>query len=218
MHRTTMDGVLSSLKKKGYTFSTVIDVGASDGRWSESAMKYFPNAKYLLIEAQEVHRQPLTEFQTKHSNVRFVLSAAAERAGQIYFDASDPFGGQAAAIPSASHALSVQATTLDDEVARGGYSGPYLIKFDTHGYESSILRGAEKVLQHTDVIIMECYNFKIADESLMFYEMCAYLNELGFRCVDLADPMHRPYDGNFWQIDLVFSKKNRPEFQYVRYQ
>lgn len=31
---------------------TVIDVGASNGCWSERMMRHFPDAEYLLVEAQ----------------------------------------------------------------------------------------------------------------------------------------------------------------------
>ncbi|MCX7049019.1 MAG: hypothetical protein NTX50_26480 [Candidatus Sumerlaeota bacterium] len=34
---------------------------------------------------------------------------------------------------------------------------------------------------------------------------------------DLADPLHRPRDGSFWQMDLVFVKKDRPEFTINKY-
>jgi hypothetical protein len=40
----------------------------------------------------------------------------------------------------------------------------------------------------------------------------------GFRCIDLVDPMHRPHDDSLWQMDLVFARKDRPEFSYRGYE
>jgi len=64
---------------------------------------------------------------------------------------------------------------------------------------------------------MECYNFRISPDCLTFPEMCAWLGERGFRCIDLFDPLHRPRDDSFWQMDLVFVRDDRPEFSYQSY-
>ena len=93
----------------------------------------------------------------------------------------------------------------------------YFMKLDTHGFEVPILDGASQTLTETDVIIMECYNFRIAPECLLFFEMCDYLKGFGFRCIDLVDPHHRPYDDSLWQMDLVFVRENRPEFLHPSY-
>jgi hypothetical protein len=108
-------------------------------------------------------------------------------------------------------------TTVDNEVSSRAWTGPYLLKFDTHGFELPILKGALKTLQDTAVVVMECYNFRIAPECLTFHEMCAYLGGLGFRCIDLVDPMYRPHDDALWQMDLVFLRQTRPEFTYTEY-
>ena len=38
----TMDGAFRSILQRKHSFNTVIDVGASDGRWTDALMKYFP--------------------------------------------------------------------------------------------------------------------------------------------------------------------------------
>jgi len=47
--------------------------------------------------------------------------------------------------------------------------------------------------------------------------MCRYLGERGFRCIDLVDPLYRRRDDAFWQMDLVFIRKDRPEFSHQGY-
>ncbi len=213
----TMKCAFRAIAQRKHSFNTVIDVGASNGTWSGSLMRYFPLCQYLLIEAQPVHERALKQFSSKHKNVQFVLAAAGETPGQIYFDASDPFGGQPSYTQYSSNNIQVPVTTIDNEILSTRLTGPYLIKLDTHGFEVPILKGACRTLTETDVIIMECYNFRIAPECLLFFEMCHYLKGFGFRCIDLVDPLHRPYDGSFWQMDLVFVKDNRPEFSYLEY-
>lgn len=215
--RSTMDSAFRALKSRGHAFNTVVDIGASTGIWSEALMQHFPAPRYLLIEAQPVHEAALREFCARHANAQFVLAAAGEKSGHIFFDAGDPFSGQASATRTSTANIQLPVTTVDREVRERKLNGPYLLKFDTHGFEVPILKGAAETLSKTDVIIMECYNFKIAPECLTFDEMCRYLGNLGFRCIDLVDAMHRPYDDAFWQMDLVFVRQTRPEFAYHQY-
>lgn len=213
----TMDTAFQAIAKRNHNFNTVIDIGASNGMWSAALMKYFPQCQYLLVEAQPVHTEELNQFSNLNNNAHIVLAAAGENPGQIYFDASDPFGGQASYIPYESNNLQVPVTTIDHEIQTRRLTGPYLLKLDTHGFEVPILKGASQTLTEAEVIIIECYNFKIAPECLLFFEMCEYMKGLGFRCIDLVDTLHRPYDDSFWQMDLVFIKESRPEFSYLSY-
>jgi FkbM family methyltransferase len=213
----TMKSVVQKLAER-HQINTIIDVGASNGMWTKMALDYFPKSNYLLVEAQPVHLDALTEFVSTHLNVEFVLAAAGDKQGQIYFNAGDPFGGQASYAPYENYNIAVPVTTIDCEVNSLGLSGPYLLKLDTHGFEIPIFEGASATLEKTEIIVVECYNFKISPECLLFYEMCEYLNGKGFRCIDLADPMWRPYDNAFWQMDLIFIKKDNPQFSYSNYQ
>ena len=217
LDRSTMDGAFRALASRKHPIGTVIDIGASNGSWSEALMRHLPSCRYLLIEAQPVHEPALREFCARHANAEFVLAAAGEREGRIHFDASEPLSGQASNTTFASNDIEVPVVTLDAVLRARKLAGPYLLKFDTHGYEVPILNGAAETLARTDVIIMECYNFRIAPEGLTFHEMCGYLAQRGFRCIDLVEPMHRPYDDSFWQMDLVFVRESRPEFSYEGY-
>lgn len=212
----TMRGAVRTLAEKHH-INTIIDVGASNGSWTKMALEYFPDSSYLLVEAQPVHLAALTECVSNLPNVQFVLSAAGDRQGHIYFDAEDPFGGQASNTPYKHNNIVVPVTTIDHEVKSRGLSGPYLVKLDTHGFELPIFRGAAQILKETEIVIVECYNFKISPECLLFYEMCEYLEAVGLRCIDLADPLWRPYDNAFWQMDMIFIKKNSPQFSYSDY-
>lgn len=211
--RSTMEHALQTIGRRSHDAQTVVDIGASDGRWSADLMRYLPTKKYLLVEAQPIHEPRLKVFCQAHPNAQFVLAAAGERQGSLFFDASDPFGGQASLTPF-QDAIEVPVTTIDHEVQTRSLSGPFILKFDTHGFELAILRGAVETLRATDVVVMECYNFQIAPECLLFFEMCEHLRGLGFRPVDLVDPMHRPYDDSFWQMDIVFVREDRPEFRH----
>jgi FkbM family methyltransferase len=197
---------------------TVIDIGASDGRWSKEAMDAFPGASYLLIEAQQgPHEVGLRKFCQEHPNAKYVLAAAGERTGTIHFDGSDPFGGVASETPCGANDIEVLVTTIDTQVEQRRLEAPFLIKLDTHGFEVPILKGAAQSLKSTNMLIIEAYNFKLCDGCLRFHELCAYMDGLGFRCSDIFDVYHRPRDDFLWQMDMVFVPNTRGEFQYNAY-
>ncbi len=208
----TMAGMIKRLHQQGPDFATLIDIGASDGQWSRLAMEWFPQKDYLLVEAQPVHGPALESFTAGKARVQVAMAAAGSSQGSIHFDASDPFGGIASPTPFPQNNITVPVTTLDHEVSSRALPGPYLIKFDTHGFEVPILEGAAEVLKQTAVIIMECYNFKISPDCLTYPEMCAYLGRLGFRCVDMADVIHREKDGALWQMDIAFIREEAAVF------
>lgn len=213
----TMKSALSGLARRGHDIKSIIDIGASDGRWSSGASEFFPGASFLLVEAQAMHESGLLDFCQSHKSADYVIAVAGESRGSIHFDASDPFGGIASATAFSDNDVELPVTTIDHEVASRSMPRPFLIKFDTHGYELPILNGATETLKNTDVIVMECYNYRITEGCLLFDEMCRHMKTLGFRCIDMVDPMYRPYDHTFWQMDLVFVRSDRFEFDYVKY-
>ena len=213
----TMQAGLKAIADRKQPLNTVIDIGASDGRWAAQMMEYYPSCHYLLVEALALHEKALKRFCQRHPNAEYVIAAAGNTLGDIHFDASDPFGGHASYTPFDSSNVVVPMTTIDELVRLKGLEGPFLVKLDTHGFEVPILEGSTETLKETEAIVIECYNFHISPESLLFYEMCAYLKEYGFRCIDLVDPLHRPYDHTFWQMDLIFVRNDRPEFDYTKY-
>lgn len=92
-----------------------------------------------------------------------------------------------------------------------------MLKFDTHGFEVPILKGAARTLQDTRYIVMEVYNYRHVEGTLLFYEMCALLDGMGFRCFNMADPLQRPLDGCLWQMDFFFARKDDGCFRESRF-
>ena len=203
---------------KNLEINTIIDVGASDGRWCKIAIKYFPDAFYFLIEANNFHKEGLDNFKRCHENSDYVLAAAGDTIGKIYFDASAPFAGLASHVPVESNCIIVPATTIDRQVEEKKLPPFFLLKLDTHGFEMPIFNGAQQTLKQTAIVIVEAYNFKQGKEDVRFHKLCSYMDEMGFRCVDIVDIMYRPIDKILWQMDIVFAKKNRKELLLEDYQ
>ena len=204
-------------RRRGLQVGTIVDVGASDGRWSLVAREYFPQAFCLLIEAQKDHKKALEKVKSRFSRFDYVIAAAGNRQGTIFFDAADLFGGLASATPVGNHCVTVPMVTVDEEVSRRNLSPPYLLKLDTHGFELPILDGAKSTLASASLVVIETYNFKLTADSLKFHELCTFMESKGFSCIDLVQPMHRPGDQAFWQMDIFFIPSDSAVFSSNSY-
>ena len=216
--RTTMPQGIHWLKEHGFSITTVLDVGASDGRWTRDCMEDYPEAKYVLFEPQPVHSQALDDFAAStDGRVVPVKKAVGGEVGTMTFDISDPLGG-GPVTDNSSAVMEVELTTIDATVTEHKLEAPFLLKLDTHGIEKSILQGADQTLEQCEILIIEAYNYRILPEALLFWELCAFLAEKGFRPIDLVDSMHRKYDNSFWQMDLIFIRSSWQGFDYVSYE
>jgi FkbM family methyltransferase len=200
---------LGRVKLRDNEFSTIIDVGAAAGSWSQSAYEIWPNAEFVMFEPLAERREELQQLVTKFKNFHFVESAAGESAGEVNFNISEDLDGSGIAdgTNNVNTTRTVSVRRLDTTVKSLNLKGRYLIKLDTHGFEVPIIEGASEILKEVDLFIIESYGFQIAEKSLLFWEMCRYMDAKGFRLVDIVDIMHRPGDGAFWQCDAFFAPK-----------
>ena len=209
-----MSEALRLLDHVGVEPATIADVGAADGQWAELAQAVFPAAELVLFEPQPVHSAALDRFQTENPDARIIRSAVGETEGLSLFDAADPFGGVLQK-ERTTDSITVPVVTLDDTLAAA--KPPFLVKLDTHGVEAAILAGAQETLNRSVGWIIEAYNQRFTPDCLLFWELCGYMAEHGFRPIDLVDVHHRPRDGTLWQMDLFFIRLDWDGFSYLRY-
>lgn len=212
-----MESAISRLGSRAAGVRTVVDIGASDGRWSRMAMNHLPGASFIAVEPL-IEREPqLKRLKEGNPNFDYMLCVAGEKENETVplavgddLDGSTVGGSHGSVRTVASH-------SIDSIMQTKRCLGPFLLKFDTHGFEVPILNGAKKTLHETRYIVMEVYNYRHTGGTLLFYEMCSLLDTLGFRCFNMADPMHRPIDGSLWQMDLLFANKDNEVFRENSY-
>lgn len=210
---------LGRFKSLKLEINSIVDVGAAAGNWSLSAKALWPESSYLLFEPLEERKKELENLAKIHSNFHFVPLAAGKEKGLIKFVVTDDLDGSGVATggQGTSNIRSVEVSSIGEEVNKLHLKGPYLIKLDTHGFEVPILEGCTSLLDQTSLFIIESYGFQIADSSLLFWEMCEYMDKLGFRLFDIVDIMHRPKDSAFWQCDAFFIRKENELFKDNKY-
>jgi FkbM family methyltransferase len=211
---------LRRFKSINYNTNTIVDIGAASGYWSLSAKEIWPQCSYLLFEPLSERKGELNILVKQNPNFQFVPFAAGKGKSKIQFVISPDLDGSGIASSSTPEAniRTVDVSSIDLEVKSRGLKGPYIIKLDTHGFEVPILEGCSEILKDVSLFIIECYGFHIADNSLLFWEMCQYMDKLGYRLFDVVDVMNRPKDGAFWQCDAFFIRKENSLFKYNHYQ
>jgi FkbM family methyltransferase len=211
-----MESVLKRLSKRADRIETVIDIGASDGRWSGMAMPYFPGARFIGVDPLMEREPQLKRLRVRNPQFDYILCVAGEKDNEtVDLAVTDDLDGST--VGGAGAIRKVPSHSIDEIARIKNCKGPYFLKFDTHGVEVSILKGASKTLESTRYIVMEVYNYRHVEGTLLFHEMCALLDGLGFRCFNMADQLQRPLDGCLWQMDLFFARKDDEYFSNSRY-
>lgn len=211
-----MLGFISGLDLK---VETIVDIGASDGKWSLNAERFFKDAQFMLIEPLIEHKEKLTKICDERSNYSFksAIASDTDRQKDILFVTPDLDGSTVGSHPNGVP-REVATATIDRVLMEANLQNTNsLLKFDTHGHELPILLGCKHTLDNTVAIIMELYNFQLTDSSLRMEEMIADLNAKGFRLAYISDPTFRRYDGTFWQLDALFIRDEHKVFKHTSY-
>jgi len=106
-----MEESVKWLESEGIEINSILDVGASHGRWSKQCMASLSNGQYALFEAQPVHFDALDSFESEMPQTVVVKKAVGSVEGVTFFDDSDPFSGQLSDKASSS-TIEVPVTTI----------------------------------------------------------------------------------------------------------
>lgn len=207
-----MESVMRRIAASAPQLNTIVDLGAARGVWSRMALDVFPNANVIGVDPLREREPFLKRLKDSEPRYDYVMAVAgAEDGGTVELAVtSDLDGSTVHGAEGERREVSVQS--VDAILERKGLKGPYFLKFDTHGFERPILDGATAALAQTDYIVMETYNFRHTDETLLFHEMIALMESKGFRVLNLVEPMQRPTDQSLWQVDLFFARADNPVF------
>jgi FkbM family methyltransferase len=201
---------LVNLKKLGFSPINVLDVGAYEGHWASEMKSIFPDTKILMIEGQETKRSILLEKSKfiKDSSVAIALLGAEEKEVEfnIYETARSVYKEDN---ETTAKTKTIKLALLDDVVSNSSFNNNIdFIKLDTQGYELQILKGASKVLQSVQMVLMEVSLLGIYKDAPLAQDVIAYMKSKGFVLYDICSLMRRPYDNALFQADFLFIKED----------
>lgn len=207
--------VLRVVGAAGVRPRTVVDVGAAYGGWSARCRTVFPDARFILVE-------PLGEYSQRRESVRGEIPGAVEieaaataEPGTIEINVHEDLVGSSLKREQEGETVDgvpreVRAATVDELCDEHGAGGPYLLKVDVQGAELDVLRGAERTLEETEVVLLEVSFFRFFHDGPLFHEVVAEMARLGFVPYDFVGYVYRPLDGALAQLDTVFVREGGP--------
>jgi hypothetical protein len=82
----------------------------------------------------------------------------------------------------------------------------HILKLDTQGYEIEILKGAPKLLQQVEVVLLEASLIPINKGAPLFSDVVEFMSGCSFRLFDITSQVRRK-DRVLWQTDLLFVRE-----------
>lgn len=191
----------------------MVDVGVAHGTdWLYDA---YPAAQYFLVEPV-VEFRPAMEELARRLKAEIILAAAGPERGETVIKLYGAtlssstiiktYGKRRVAADAADDRR-IPVIPLDSLLARESARGPFLLKMDIQGAELLALQGATRMLEDTELIILETslFNFQGSPD---FAEVVANLRARGFCVYDILGGAYRRFDGALGQVDLVFVKED----------
>lgn len=206
---------LGNMKTAGFSPRVIFDGGANTGNWTKAVSRLFPEAEYILIEpVPDVSEKIKINLKDLKINYRIIKKALGSSKGEVDLNIWDNSGPDLQSSSVCGHIsgeptrkIKAEMTSLD-LISEDTGLNPDLIKIDLQGYELEALNGSKKLLQNTELFIIE------------FGCLEAYLNRTSVRCLidlmydndytlyDIVDLNYRPYDNALTGGDFFFIKNS----------
>ena len=198
---------LLRLAAQGFAPATVYDIGAYRGGWTRLASQVFPDAAFVLFEANADNAAYLRAAGLSH----FTVALAAEDGEQALFlpRAGDATGTSLYRENSAHYGSdnlvvrTVATARLDTLVAAQGLAPADLIKIDVQGAELDVIAGAKTALAHCQALIVELSLASYNKNAPLIAETLPAIARHGLRCIDICE-LHRSPAGGVLQADFLF--------------
>jgi FkbM family methyltransferase len=213
-----LDPFLILLKRFGFAPKHILDIGANHGLWTREAIRFFPDARYTLVEPQDhlkTHIQDLLDLGCK---IQWINAGASDRSGALPFtitkrDDSCSFAFTAEQARAAGfQQTTVPVRTANEIVVSVGGDLPDMVKIDAEGLDLKVLAGASDLLGRVDIFLVEAVLRGGGGYENSFPEVIAFMVNAGYRLVEITDLNRSPKHGVLWLCELAFLRNGSALF------
>lgn len=205
---------LANAKKLGFHPQTILDGGAFRGLWSREVAGLFPGAQIVLVEPNpylhETIRENVSDIEPRPVILKLALGESPGATElNIWRGVEEDSGASLLSHiqGEASQAVEVQVDTIDAIAERLSFV-PDLIKLDLQGGELKALRGAERALEQTEMVIVEFHCLDAYVGRPTPRDLLDYMYDRDFCLYDIVDCYNRPYDDALAGGDFFFVKNS----------
>jgi FkbM family methyltransferase len=176
--------VFKFFKLYNIEINTVLDIGAHKGKWTQEFKKHYPNAKSLMIEANEDHIDDL--IRTGH----YILALVGKDNEEVdYYMCEDKNNTEGNGIYKENSIVPFKVTrrkctTLDSLLPGQRFD---LIKMDVQGAELDIIQGSPGFIHNAKYLWLELqpHNYNIGAPTAG--QMIGYLHQIGFEFITIDE-------------------------------
>ena len=216
-----MEGFLQHLRAAGFKPTSVLDVGANNAEWSRLAKKFFPDAKFILIEPQSELVPDLKAFCEESPGSVWKLAGAGREPGEMELIVwSDSARSSMLFQPEKDSPRELRRIPIItiDSLIENDKDLPQLAKLDIQGFELEALAGATKLFGRTECFIVEVSLFRRVSTLPLFSDVISFFDQRGYKVYDIPGELRRPLDNALWQVDLAFVRTGGLFDAYQRWQ
>jgi FkbM family methyltransferase len=191
------------LQRFGFSPKVIYDIGANVGDWTKGIRTVWPDADYMLFEANG----RLADYLMIHGHSVMPSLLGDERREVEFWEAtSENATGSSVYKEMTSHPFEATKRFMYplDEIWPG--PPPDLMKLDTQGSELLILKGASKALARVEIIQIEASLHQYNAGAPLLTEVLEYMRSVGFLPFDVVSSLH-DMDGTAMQIDFLFCRE-----------
>jgi len=200
---------------KGLDVRTVIDVGANTGQFASAARAIYPDALIYSFEPVPNSFHTLEARFSADSLIQAFNVAISDNIGTgsmnlNHFSESSSLLNMAdkhkEAFPWTSPTMQIQVEfkTLDSFAAELSLVPAVLLKIDVQGSEDRVLRGAERLLQQCEHVLVETSFSPLYEGEPLFDDIYVFLRSRGFIFKGFVDQLAHPKTGEILQGDAFF--------------
>jgi FkbM family methyltransferase len=208
-----LQNFFSVLKEINFIPKHIIDVGANHGTWTRTALTYFPDAFYSMLEPQNWLKEHVHDILESNPKVTFYAVGAGSQSQSLKFtvagrdDSSNFIFNEDDAKNAGYKQIDVDVITLNELVSKNNLIEPDIIKIDAEGFDLEVLKGASNFLGKTEIFMVEAAVVAKSIEN-SFLKVIEFMDMNGYELFDITD-LNRPFKPRvLWLTELVFIKKN----------
>jgi FkbM family methyltransferase len=197
------------LKRFGFAPKHILDIGANHGVWTREAIRFFPEARYTLVEPQDRLKSSIQDLLDCGCKIQWVNAGASDRAGTLPFTLADRDDSRTFALTEEQaraagfQQILVPVRTVNEIVATAGGDLPDMVKIDAEGLDLRVLAGASDLLGKTDIFLVEAVVCAGGYENTV-EETVKFMRASGYRLIDVTELIRSPKHGVLWLCDLAF--------------
>nr|WKN36970.1 FkbM family methyltransferase [Tunicatimonas sp. TK19036] len=202
---------ITILKELGFHPPFIVDVGAYAGEWTKKVLDIYPNATYLMVEAQPSKKNNLEKIAQQYDNVHLeiALLGETEKENIRFFEMETGSSIYEEKTEFKRREIHLNMCMLDSIVSKYEVDRDCFLKLDVQGAEIDVLKGAQSFLSSTEFIMLEASTLNYNEQAPLFAEVIQFLYEKGFILFDICDE-RRMSNHILFQIDLIFVRGSSP--------